>query len=106
MRAYPEMLRGPVAADAMLVRELDGWAAKGGAEGLLCACSPDGLGVALKVGDGAFRAILPALALFLERLGYPTGELGFVTVENSHGETVGELRTRPESRGTKGPAHV
>ena len=39
MRAHPEMLRGPVAADAMLVRELDGWVAKGGAEGLFCACS-------------------------------------------------------------------
>ena len=38
MRAHPEMLRGPVAADAMLVRELDGWVAKGGAEGLFCAC--------------------------------------------------------------------
>ena len=62
MRAHPEMLRGPVAADAMLVRELDGWVAKGGAEGLFCACSPDGLGVALKVEDGAFRAIRPALA--------------------------------------------
>ena len=52
MRAHPEMLRGPVAADAMLVRELDGWVAKGGAEGLFCACSDDGLAVALKVEDG------------------------------------------------------
>jgi L-asparaginase II len=106
MRAYPEMLRGPVAADAMFVREVDGWVAKGGAEGLFCACSPDGFGVALKVEDGAFRAIRPALAHFLERLGVATGELGFVTVENSHGETVGELRTRPQSHGTKGATHV
>ena len=97
MRAHPEMLRGPVAADAMLVRELDGWAAKGGAEGLFCACSPNGLGVALKVEDGAFRAIRPALATFLGNLGLSTGDLGLVTVENSHGETVGELRTRPQS---------
>ena len=59
MRAHPEMLRGPLAADAMLVRELDGWVAKGGAEGLFCACSDDGLGVALKVGDGSSRAIRP-----------------------------------------------
>jgi L-asparaginase II len=94
MRAYPEMLRGPIAADAMLVRELDGWAAKGGAEGLFCACSADGLGVALKVEDGAFRGIRPALAAFLARLGIATGDLGIVTVENSRGETVGELRTR------------
>jgi L-asparaginase II len=94
MRAYPEMLRGPIAADAMLVRELDGWAAKGGAEGLFCACSADGFGVALKVEDGAFRGIRPALATFLQRLGIATGDLGIVTVENSRGETVGELKTR------------
>ena len=95
IRAHPEMLRGPIAADVMLLREVAGWVAKGGAEGLFCACSPDGLGVALKVEDGAFRAIRPALALFLRQLGVETGELGFVTVENSHGETVGEVRIRP-----------
>ena len=67
MRAHSELLRGPVAADAMLTKALDGWAAKGGAEGLFCAASPDGLGVALKVEDGAFRAIRPALAAFLRR---------------------------------------
>jgi len=106
IRAYPEMLRGPIAADAIFVRELDGWAAKGGAEGLFCACSPDGLGIALKVEDGAFRGIRPALAHFLDRLGFASGELGFVTVENSHGETVGELRTRPESRVPKGRSRV
>ena len=37
--------------------------------GLLCACSEDGLAVVLKVEDGSFRAILPALASFLESLG-------------------------------------
>lgn len=102
MRAHPEILRGPVAADAVFVREVDGWVAKGGAEGLFCAGSADGLGVALKVEDGSFRAIRPALAHFLERLDVATGALGFVTVESSHGETVGELRTRPETRRTRG----
>jgi L-asparaginase II len=102
MRGHPEMLRGPVAADALAIRELPGWAAKGGAEGLFCACSPDGLGIALKVEDGAFRAILPALAVFLERLEIPSGELGFVTVDNSHGEVVGELRVRRQSHVPKG----
>jgi L-asparaginase II len=106
IRAQPELLRGPVAADGMFVREVDGWVAKGGAEGLFCAGSTDGLGVALKVEDGAFRAIRPALAHFLERLGVATAALGSVKLENSRGETVGELRTRPESRGTKARTHV
>ena len=92
MRTHADLLRGPVAADVVLARELDGWAAKGGAEGLFCACSPDGLGIALKVDDGSFRAILPALAGFLGGLGIETGELGHVPVTNSHGEVVGEVR--------------
>ena len=106
MRAHPEMLRGPVAADVMLMRELDGWVAKGGAEGLFCACSRDGLGIALKVEDGAFRAIRPALATFLAQLGIDTGELGIVTVENSRGEAVGTIETRLESRVPKGRSRV
>ena len=106
MRAYPEMLRGPVAADVMFIQAVDGWAAKGGAEGLFCACSADGLGVALKVEDGAFRAIRPAVAAFLARLGIGTGELGIVTLENSRGETVGALQTRPESRVPNGRSRV
>lgn len=94
MRGHPELLRGPVAADAALIGAIDGWVAKGGAEGLFCACSPDGLGVALKVEDGAFRAVRPALAAFLRTLGVETGELGIVTVDNSHGEVVGEVMAR------------
>jgi L-asparaginase II len=93
MRAHPELLRGPVAADAMVTRELDGWAAKGGAEGLFCAVSPAGVGISLKVEDGSFRAIRPALAAFLGRLGYDPGAIGGVSVENSRCEVVGELRT-------------
>jgi len=106
VRAQPEMLRGPTAADVMLVRAADGWFAKGGTEGLFCATSGDGLGVALKVEDGAFRAIRPAVAHFLGLFGIETGELGFVSVENSHGEAVGELKIRPESRVPNSPPRV
>lgn len=93
MRARPELIRGPGEADTELMRF--GWAAKGGAEGLLCAVSREGLGVALKVEDGATRAVRPALAAFLARLGFDTGDLGHVPVSNSLGEVVGELRTAP-----------
>lgn len=89
MKAHPEMLRGPVAADVLLMRALDGWVAKGGAEGLFCACSPEGIGLALKVEDGAFRAILPALTEVLRRLGLDPSGLGETPLENSRGEHVG-----------------
>jgi L-asparaginase II len=91
MRAHPELIRGPLAADTLLMRELEGWTAKGGAEGLLCACGPDGLGIALKVEDGTMRAIRPALAELLRRLGLETGELGVEPLSNSRGELVGEV---------------
>ena len=93
MRKHPELVRGPIAADSMLMRELAGWTAKGGAEGLLCACGPGGLGLALKVEDGNMRAIRPALAEVLGALGYETGELGIEPVENAFGEVVGEVVT-------------
>jgi L-asparaginase II len=92
MRRHPELLRGPVAADVLLTRSLDGWVAKGGAEGLLCAASSDGLGLALKVADGAFRAILPAVAALLGRLGIDAPGLACEPLRNSRGEVVGELR--------------
>ena len=92
MRAQPELIRGPGAADTELMRTLPGWVAKAGAEGLLCAASPDGLGVTVKVEDGGGRAVRSSVAAFLDRLGLATGELGVVPLENSRGETVGEIR--------------
>jgi L-asparaginase len=91
MRAHPDLIRGPMAADSLLMRELEGWTAKGGAEGLLCAAGPDGLGLALKVEDGSMRAMRPALAELLRRLGFETGDLGAEPLENSRGELVGEV---------------
>lgn len=94
MRAYPELIRGPGAADTVLMQTQAVWIAKGGAEGLVCAGSPDGLGVAVKIEDGGTRAVRSALAAFLARLGVDPGELADVPVRNSLGEIVGEVRAR------------
>lgn len=92
IQAYPDLIRGPLGADSVLMRTVPGWVAKGGAEGLLCAAGPDGLGVAVKVEDGATRAVRTALASFLATLGIEAPELGDVPVRNSRGEVVGDLR--------------
>jgi L-asparaginase II len=92
VRAHPDLIRGPGAADTELMRALPDWIAKGGAEGLLCAASPDGLGIAVKVEDGTGRAVRPAVAAFLHRLAISAEGLGVATLENSHAETVGEIR--------------
>jgi len=91
MRAYPELISSAGGTDTELMRTVDGVAAKGGAEGLLCAAAPDGLGVALKCEDGAYRAIRPATAAFLSGLGFELGSYGDVVLHNSRGEAVGEL---------------
>jgi L-asparaginase II len=92
MRAHPRLIRGAGAPDTVVMETLPGWIAKGGAEGLMCAAGPDGLGVALKVEDGSSRAVGPALSAFLGRLGHPVDELEAAPVENSRGEIVGEIR--------------
>lgn len=92
MRAHPVLIRGLGATDTVLMQAVPGWIAKGGAEGLLCAAGPGGLGVALKVADGAVRAVGPALAVFLAQLGFPLEPLATSPVDNSRGEIVGEIR--------------
>jgi L-asparaginase II len=90
IRAHPELIEGPGSPDTELMRG-DGWVAKFGAEGLVCAARGS-LGVALKVEDGAKPPLRPALAAFLGQLGFDTGGLGEAPVENSRGEVVGALR--------------
>jgi L-asparaginase II len=91
MRRHPELVRGPGAPDTVLMERLDGWIAKGGAEGLLCAASPDGLGVAVKVEDGASRAVGPGTAAFLARVGIRVDELTSTPLRNSRSEVVGTV---------------
>jgi L-asparaginase II len=92
MRAHPALIRGPDGDDTNIMRAHEGWIAKGGAEGLMCAAGPRALGVALKIEDGNGRAVGPAVAAFLARLGYPVEKLERATVTNSRGEVVGEIR--------------
>ena len=91
MRAHPDLVGGPDGADYHLMRATDGWFAKGGAEGLLCAGGPNGIGVALKSEDGSSRPLGPALADFLQPFGVALPDLATTPVLNSRGELVGEL---------------
>lgn len=91
MRAHPRLVGGEGALDTELMEAQPGWIAKRGAEGLLCAASPEGLGIALKVEDGNGRALRPALGALLERLGVSSHPFGPVATRNSRNEVVGEL---------------
>jgi L-asparaginase II len=85
MRAHPDLVGGEGALDSALMKALPGWAAKRGAEGLICAVGPDGTGIVLKSEDGNPRPLRAALGRFLGE------DLGRELVENSRGETVGEV---------------
>jgi L-asparaginase II len=86
MRARPELVGRLDGADVALMRARPGWLAKAGAEGLVCAVSPDGVGYAAKVEDGNTRALGPALGALLG-----IDELERIEVCNSLGEPVGTI---------------
>jgi L-asparaginase II len=91
MRARPELVGGRGADDTKLMRELPGWIAKRGAEGLFCAASPEGIGVAIKVEDGNPRPLRPAMGALLAELGVEAAGFGPLPLRNSRGETIGAV---------------
>jgi len=91
MRAHPQLVGGPDGADFNLMRAAPGWFAKGGAEGLLCAGGPGGVGLALKCEDGSARPQEAAIAALLGRLGVDLPELAETPLVNSRGERVGTV---------------
>lgn len=86
MQARPELVGGSRGAIDTDLMRAGGWIAKGGAEGLYCAASDDGRGIALKAEDGAYRAIGPALGKLLGLEAFLEAPL-----TNSRGETVGSI---------------
>jgi L-asparaginase II len=91
MVARPELVGGDGGTDTELMRTLPGWIAKGGAEGLMCAASSDGLGLAVKTQDGNSRALRPALAAFGAALGVDLSRFAEQALQNSHGEPAARV---------------
>ena len=101
MTAHPEMVAGEGRLCTDLMRRTEGRVvAKIGAEGVYCVGVPGAeLGIALKVEDGARRAVAPAILSILRQLDLISEEdLGvlhshaFPEIRNTRGEVVGELR--------------
>jgi L-asparaginase II len=70
MRAHPYLVGGKDRDDTAAMQAVDGLVMKEGAEALDCAVHlPSGLGVAVKVEDGGYRAAGPAIVAVLEELG-------------------------------------
>lgn len=101
MAAYPTIYSGERRQDAAITRATNGrLVAKDGAEGAFgIAVTDQGVGVALKISDGAPRAQMPTLITVLRRLGY-LSESEAQTLETQYpraitihtGETAGEMQ--------------
>jgi L-asparaginase II len=98
MTAHPELVAFDGALDTELMRCGEGLVAKIGAEGVLGVGLPDGRGLAVKVADGAMRALDPAgVAVAREALGLRLASdaldgLAQPQLLNSRGEEVGAGR--------------
>ena len=103
MRAHPDLVAGEGRACTILMRASGGRvAAKTGAEAVFVAILPDqGLGVALKVTDGAMRAAEAAITALLVHLGAlepgdpAVGRFLTGPIRNWRGLVTGEMRTAP-----------
>ena len=101
MTAHPELVAGTGRSCTALMRAAHGRAAvKVGAEGVFAAMVIEsGLGIALKIDDGATRASETAITALLEKLGVVDGSaMEFIRapVLNTRGQPVGERRPAPD----------
>jgi L-asparaginase II len=101
MAAQPDMLGEPVSFNSVLMRALgERVLGKLGAEGVFCVAIPEAeLGLALKIEDGASRALGPVVLEGLIQLGIVArDELGPLSthhrpvLKNWRGTSIGEIR--------------
>lgn len=96
MTSHPELVAGTGRSCTLIMRAARGKAAvKVGAEGVYAAMLPEaGLGIALKIDDGAGRAAETVVAAMLAKLGVIGEDNEFLRspLLNTRGETVGERR--------------
>ena len=90
MREHPFMVAGTGRFDTELMDSTH-LLVKGGAEAVLAVGSQEGWGMALKISDGAVRAVRPAALAALGGMGVEVPE-EVIGVRALHGEIVGEIR--------------
>jgi L-asparaginase II len=93
LRAHPEYASGAGRADTRLASAVPDLVVKDGAEGFCAAALPDGRSVAVKVDDGALRAVEPLMVQALRLAGLDVPEPAYDPVLG--GETpVGAIRSK------------
>jgi L-asparaginase II len=102
MMAHPELVSGTGRSCAILMRSAKGRAAvKTGAEGFFAGMIPElGLGIAIKIDDGAGRAADTVIATILDKLGVlgdadDARQMLRAPITNTRDDVVGERRVAP-----------
>jgi L-asparaginase II len=92
MRAHPEWTSGTTRDERRLMDAVPGLLVKGGAEGTDAFVLPDGRSGALKIDDGARRAVTPVAAAILRRLGAAVPDELLTVPVTGGGREVGVVR--------------
>jgi L-asparaginase II len=99
MRAYPDWTSGTSRPESALMEAVPGLLLKSGAEGVVAFALPDGTAAAVKVDDGAGRA-LPAVTVALLR------SLGVGTADGSDVAALGRIADVPVLGGGRPVGHI
>lgn len=100
MRAHPWTVAGLGAEDTVVMQEVPGLVAKGGAEGVMALGTADGIGVVVKVLDGDNRAAMPTALALLASSGLEVQDVAdaVATASLGHGVPVGRVHASPVLR--------
>lgn len=90
MRKNPCIVSGTGGFDTEIMEKTH-LVAKGGADGAWACGSEEGWGFALKISDGASRAVRPAAVAALRHRGVEIGGFGRFPVRDLHGKEVGKV---------------
>ncbi len=99
MRAYPEWTSGTSRPESALMEAVPGLLLKSGAEGVVAFALPDGSAAAVKIEDGAARA-LPAVTVALLR------SLGADTAGGTDGTALDRIANVPVQGGGRPVGHI
>jgi len=89
MRGFPEWMSGTGRYEARLMRAVPGMLMKPGADGVCAFALADGRSAAVKIDDGAQRAVAPVMAALLRDL------IAAQTVVGADDEAINDLATAP-----------
>jgi len=99
MRAYPDWTSGTSRPESALMEAVPGLLLKSGAEGVMALALPDGRAAAIKIDDGAARA-LPAITVALLRW------LGVGAVDGADDAALDRIASVPVLGGGRAVGHV